>query len=702
MIRAASDTPKTLSFTAAAVIDLEAKAADGKPKLPRFSIKGYTGATMQVMGFYSPVIVDLGGIKAAGETMPAFLDHDSSQIVGQTDSVTIGSEGVDFTGTIMGEDSAAQRVISLSKNGFKWQASIGATIVRQEFLKSGEKAQVNGREVSGPLLIARESRLFEISFVALGADHQTSASVAATNPQLQMKGAPTMFETWLQAKGFDPSAISDTQRTFFQAIYDAEEAAKRPAPTPAPSQTPPASPKGRSLDEILQAHKDEEERIEQITQITAGALKERPFLYDDLKDMSAAAIAANTPAHDYDVQILRLRATPVPSNRRSSMRSETRSGPKVLEAAICVGNRLRDVEKVFDQATLNAAEERYPGGIGLNDLLMMAARENGWSGYSVRDNIKGVLAAAFGYGNGAIRAEFSTVSLPGILSNVANKFLLSGFNAVEAGWRSIAAIRNVKDFKTNTSYSLTGGLVYEKVGATGELKHGTIGELGYNIKAETYGKMFALTRQDIINDDLNALTEMPRKLGRGAALKLNEVFWSTFMDNSTFFTSGHGNVSTGGGSTLTSAGLATAQGKFKKLTDADGLPIGMVPRILVVPVELEIAANELMTSTVINTGGSSSTDKVPSINYWSQKFRVVTSTYLSNANYTGNSASAWYILADPQDLPVIEMCFLNGRDTPIVETADADFNTLGIAMRGYHDWGCSLMEYRAGVRSAGS
>lgn len=657
---------------------------------------------MNVAFFYNPVILDLGGIKAQSETMPALLDHETSQIVGQTDSVTIGTDGVDFTGVIMGEDKASQRVIALAKNGFKWQASIGANIIRQEFLKTGEKAQVNGREVAGPLTIVRESRLFEISFVALGADSATTAAVAAKSPSGPTKGVYTMFEEWLKAKGFDdPAALTDTQRTFFKAIYDAEEDAKKPRPTPTPTPSP-TPPKAKGLEEILQAHKEEEDRVDAITQITAGALNERPFLYDDLKILSTSAIEAKTPVHDYEVQILRLRATTGLTSRRSPMRAGSSTGPKVLEAAICIGNQLPDIEKKFDAATLNAAEERYPGGLGLNELLMMAARENGWSGFSVRENIRGVLAAAFGHGPGIIRAEFSTLSLPGILSNVANKFLLSGFNAVESGWRMIAAIRNVKDFKANTSYSLTGGLVYEKVGPAGELKHGTIGEAAYVNKAETYGKMFALTRQDIINDDLGALTEVPRKLGRGAALKLNDVFWTTFMANATFFTSARKNLITGATTNLSPAGLGAGQGAFRKLTDFDGLPIGMTPKILVVPVELEIAANELMTSTVVNSGGASTLSQIPNVNYWSQKFTVVTSSYLSNPNYIGNSATAWYLLADPQDLPVIEMCFLNGRQTPIVETADADFNTLGIAMRGYHDWGCALQEFRAGVKSAGA
>ncbi len=49
-----------------------------------------------------------------------------------------------------------------------------------------------------------------------------------------------------------------------------------------------------------------------------------------------------------------------------------------------------------------------------------------------------------------------------------------------------------------------------------------------------------------------------------------------------------------------------------------------------------------------------------------------------------------------------ETAFLNGKDSPTVETGDADFNQLGIAMRGWIDFGVSLQEFRGGVRSAGS
>ncbi len=137
-----------------------------------------------------------------------------------------------------------------------------------------------------------------------------------------------------------------------------------------------------------------------------------------------------------------------------------------------------------------------------------------------------VLRFAFGRG---IEASFSTIDIGGILSNVANKFLLEGFFSVERTWRNITAVRNVSDFKTVTSYRLVGKDQYELVAPGGELKHGTLGEEKYENRADTYGLVLSIDRRDIINDDLGAITTVPRKLGRGSGLKIDDVFWTTFL-----------------------------------------------------------------------------------------------------------------------------------------------------------------------------
>ena len=297
-----------------------------------------------------------------------------------------------------------------------------------------------------------------------------------------------------------------------------------------------------------------------------------------------------------------------------------------------------------------------------------------------------------------LRAAFSTFTLPGILSNVANKFLLDGFESVEQAWQRIAATRNVKDFKTVTSFRLTGGFEYQEVGPDGELKHAEVGEESFTNQAKTYGRMFGLTRTDLINDDMDSLSAIPRKIGRGGALKLNKVFWATFLDNAAFFTTGHKNYLAGADTVLSIDGLTTAELMFLEQVDPDGNPLAIEPRTLLVPPALKVQAELLMSSLKVNEASSK---PKPSDNPHAGKFGVVTSTYLSNAAMSGASAKAWYLLAEPTDLPVIEVAFLDGKRQPTVERAEAEFNKLGIQFRGYFDFGVSRQDYRGGVKMKG-
>jgi phage major head subunit gpT-like protein/phage head maturation protease len=690
--------PGLLQLTADVDI-VAADAVEGEaPPRPKFSIVGYTGSTMSISGYYSPVVIDLAGMKVSRAQIPALLDHDSSRIVGQTDAVTIDGKGVRLSGILTGDDTDAAKIVMHAKNGFRWQASIGASVQSSEFVKPGSKASVNGREVDGPVFVIRQSTLKEISFVAIGADDQTSAAVAASLSLGLPSGAEIMqFDQWLVAKGFsDPAAITDVQREFLRAMYDAEQADEK---TKKPKTT-----SDLTLESVLSARRKEDDRKQRIAAIVAEACDDRPALIDEFGRMGEAAIAASATPEELELQILRVRASAGPAIHARQGLGTT--GPSVIEAAVCRAGGLKDVEKQYDERTLNLSYDRFRDGIGLADLIMLCARENGWRGLSLTTaELRPALSAAFGVPrDGGIRASgFSTLTIPGILSNTANKFLRQGFIAVESGWRSLASVRPVRDFKTISGYSLTGSLQYEKVGAGGELKHGTLGEVSYSNKADTYGRMMAITREQIINDDLGALTSVPSKLGRGAALTLNEVFWTAWLaDNNTFYTSGRGNYISGGTTVLSTTSLKTALEKFRKQTDPDGKPLGVTPQYLVVPPELEITADELMTSLVVNTGGSATTEKVPNRNVWANKFNVVQASYLSNTAMTGYSTTAWWLAADPNDLPVIEIAFLNGRDMPIVESADADFDSLGIQFRGYFDFGVAKQEYRAAIKSAGA
>ena len=94
--------------------------------------------------------------------------------------------------------------------------------------------------------------------------------------------------------------------------------------------------------------------------------------------------------------------------------------------------------------------------------------------------------------------------------------------------------------------------------------------------------------------------------------------------------------------------------------------------------------------------------KATTSNFFRGKYQVYDTPYLSNSAYTGFSTTAWYLLANPMDCPVIETVFLDGKEAPTIESSDADFDTLGIQMRGYHDFGVTKQEYRGGVKSKGA
>jgi hypothetical protein len=354
--------------------------------------------------------------------------------------------------------------------------------------------------------------------------------------------------------------------------------------------------------------------------------------------------------------------------------------PEVIEAAFALQGGLPNVEKSYDAKTLEAAA-KIQRTTSLGEVLLSAAEEGGYTGSRriSAATLRPILAAAW-----------ATHSIGGILSSTVNKFLLAGFNGVESSWRSLSAVRSVNDFKTLTSYRLNGGFKFEKVANGGELKNASASDESRTISADTYGIMTSVTRTDLINDDLGALTAVPQRIGRGGALKLNDVFWASFQDDSAFFTTGRGNKKNTAGA-LSLANLKAIATMFRKLKDPDGNPVAVEPRVLLVPADIELAAAEIMGSSLLVGGSSAAPDR----NVLAGRYQVVSTSYLS-------SAEDYYLLASPADLPVMEVAFLNGVQSPIVETAEADFNTLGVQMRGYFDFGVAKAEYLAGVKADAS
>jgi hypothetical protein len=179
----AESVPSSLRIVCddASSINLHAAEAreEGKPALRKFSMVAYTGGAMRLGGWPYPVVVDLAGMRVTRKSRPILKDHDRASIVGHTDDIMVGDSRLEVAGVISGVGNTAQEVIATSENGFPWQASLGANADKVVFIPEGKTATANSREFKGPVYIARKSTLGEVSFVALGADDDTEARIAA-------------------------------------------------------------------------------------------------------------------------------------------------------------------------------------------------------------------------------------------------------------------------------------------------------------------------------------------------------------------------------------------------------------------------------------------------------------------------------------------------------------------------------------------
>jgi hypothetical protein len=205
------------------------------------------------------------------------------------------------------------------------------------------------------------------------------------------------------------------------------------------------------------------------------------------------------------------------------------------------------------------------------------------------------------------------------------------------------------------------------------------------------------------NDDLSALSEIPAILGRGAALAVEDAFWTLVLANTgNFFGAGNKNYATGATTALSDAGLAQAVQKFRDQVDPNGYPIAVSPKFVVVPTALEEVAWQLYKSlNLISVGGGSDAAVQPAGNVYAGLFSPLVTPYLGNSNYTGYSSKAWYLFGDPADVAAFGLAYLDGNEMPTIEQAPQDADKLGLTWRGYFDFGVCQLDPRGAIKSKG-
>lgn len=677
-------------------------AGSAKPKVVGIA---YSGGKMNLPGWKYPVVVDLTGMEIP-DTVPLLTNHENKTDarVGMV-SASVKNNALEISGEIVSDGKDAADIVAQSKAGADWQLSIGADVKECELVKSSR--EVNGQSQDGPFYHIKKSTLREVSVVAVGADAHTTMKVTAKfNLSRTIEGDR-------MSKEIEKTVAAKEDETKNPVVPPVAEPKKKPeddlekktseedeAAAKAANCDPEKKAKAEAVPPAIQASgidihaaakaavAAERERVGAIQSICAG----------DYPEIEKEAISGGwTPEVTTKKVLEMIRMERPAANVNIAVKSAPEGGEmrKNIEAAMClrVGVSADLLEKSYGAKTVEAgmADMDMP----LRQLLIECMKLDG-------------IPYSRGFDNETIRAAFSSVSLPGILSNVANKKLLQSYEAQPVIATKLCSTGDLNDFKENDRFRLTDVGDLMPIAADGEIKDGGLVEESAKNQLETYGKKFCLTRKMIINDDLGAFMKVPTAMGNRAARLIDQLFFSRLLKNPTqgdgkaLFHAGHKNLLTGATSALGADSLKKAIQLFLDQVDADGQPISVEPRYLLVPTALKHLAIELTQGATLIMAGTDNAVR-PALNVLAdENLNVVSSPYLGNSAYEGASQTGWYLFGDPRTVDTWEIGYLKGKRTPTVERGETDFNTLGLWFRVYFDLGVREQDHRGMVKANGS
>jgi len=267
---------------------------------------------------------------------------------------------------------------------------------------------------------------------------------------------------------------------------------------------------------------------------------------------------------------------------------------------------------------------------------------------------------------GAIRAALSTSDFPALLGNALGKSLRTGYEAEPQSHALWARFVQVEDFKPQIRALLSSAPELLHVPEGSEYPHGAIGDDSAVYAVAKFGRIIRLTWEALINDDLGAFVRVPQAMGQAARRKEADLVYGLFaanggagptmQDTKTLFHADHANLATGTAS-LDAAGLSYARTLLRKQTAKGGGLLNLQPRYLIVPAELETAAETLLATSQRAAVQGSSGNVLPS---WIGGLIPVVEPRLA--------ANAFYIAAAPEQVDTLEVAGLaSDRAAPVIE-----------------------------------
>ena len=749
---AAPQAPQIKAIAFTAPLHLQAAAPDGNgPKVPTFTMDAYTGGAMNLDGWQHPVVIDQDGWQDIQGSLPILRDHDFSQLVGHTAETKVVNGVLTASGSISAANQHSKEVADSAANGFPWQASVGANVIKNQFIPEGGTAQANGKTWQGPINIARRTSLSELSFVPLGADRNTAAKVAAKAAGVS---AMNKFQKWAKAHGYKldgmEAAAVTSLRASFKALNpneDADAAADdavltdllvEPAGAAAAAAATPTTAivatglNGQTIaagaadgNAIIlatrQAVAAETRRIGEVRRICAG---------------QHAAIEAQAIEEGWDItrtelHVLRA-ARPAPGNgvvnafgiNTGAGAGQVTDGVIAASAAISAGVPEAAAYRGLSQQDSNiAASGRIQRATqSFYGICSLVAASNGLNLPDFRMTDEVVTEMVRLSARQSIRADggvgFSTLSLPSIFQNVLNKKLLVGYGEIESAVPSMVYETSTNDFKPWVNVRLTMAGTLKPLGKDGEIKHVSLSDQNYTGGSDTIAAMIVFTRRMMMDDDLGALYSISSQLGEKAAVSRERLvfqLWQQMLTTTApgasvgstpytfnFFSAGANNYITG---VLGGDGMRQALQAMRQQKDPSGEPIMVTPTTLVVPPALEDAALKLYNSQYLIAIGQTNTSKtLPSDNIYKGRFKPVVSPYLGAASpLTGFTDSQWWLIGNPvAGNSPITINYVQNMRTPTIQRGDVSFDQLGMGLRVFWDLGVAANDFRTAVYSDGT
>lgn len=275
-----------------------------------------------------------------------------------------------------------------------------------------------------------------------------------------------------------------------------------------------------------------------------------------------------------------------------------------------------------------------------------------------------------------------------ILIDVAHKSLLKGWETAAENFDQFTSRGTLTDFRAAKRVGLGDFGYLPQVGEGEEYTYGTIGDEGASVALATYGQLFSITRQAILNDDMHLLTKIPEKMGQAARATIAKLVFALLtgnakaQDGKALFDASHKNTLTGAALDVTSIDKAIQI--MNGFVNARGEPLAIEPEFMLLPTSLYTRAKQVLGSASVEGADANSgiinpiRDIVPAIK--SARLQVA-------------DPKSWYLI----NKEAIEVSYLDGIDTPYIEQQNG-FTVDGVSTKVRIDAGVNVIDYRGIVK----